>query len=130
MIAVSNKVPPQLSNSKSYSDWVHLVEIWTKFTDLGPERQVTSLVISLSEKALESILELDDKDTSGQDGVKLFLKNWTSYTRRMSYITSFKTLTTSNPIEEPLKQTSSNSLWSLTNITTSWNGTKLQFRRT
>ena len=71
MTTASNKVPPQLSNFKSYNDWVGLVNIWTKFTDLKPERQGPALVMSLSGKALESILELDDKDISYQDGAKL-----------------------------------------------------------
>ena len=39
MTTVSSKVPHQLSNFKSYNDWVRLVNIWTKFTDLEPERQ-------------------------------------------------------------------------------------------
>ena len=74
MATASNKVPPQHSNFKSYNDWVCLINIWTKFTDLEPERQGPALVMSLSGKALEAILELDDKDISSKDGVKLVEK--------------------------------------------------------
>ena len=74
MTTASNKVPPQLSNFKSYNDLVGLVNIWTKFTDLEPERQGPVLVMPLSGKALESILELDDKDITSQDGVKLIVE--------------------------------------------------------
>ena len=74
MATAGNKIPPQLSNFKSYNDWVCLVNIWTKFTDLEPERQGPALVMSLSGKALEAIRELDDKDISSQDGVKLIVE--------------------------------------------------------
>ena len=74
MTAASNKFPAQLSNFKSYNDLVRLVNIWTNFIDLEPEREGPALVVSLSGKALEAILELDDKDISSQDGVKLIVE--------------------------------------------------------
>ena len=74
MATASTKVPPQLSNFKNYNDWVRLVNIWTKLTDLEPERQGPTLFMSLSGKALEAILELDDKDISSKDGVKLIVE--------------------------------------------------------
>ena len=74
MTTASNKFPAQLSNFKSYNDLVRLVNIWTNFIDLEPEREGPALVASLSGKALEAILELDDKDISSQDGVKLVVE--------------------------------------------------------
>ena len=74
MTTASNKFPSQLSNFKSYNDLVRLVNIWTNFIDLEPEREGPALVASLSGKALEAILELDDKDISSQDGVKLVVE--------------------------------------------------------
>ena len=74
MTTASNKFPAQLSNFKSYNDLVRLVNIWTNFIDLEPEREGPALVASLSGKALEAILELDDKDISSQDGVKLIVE--------------------------------------------------------
>ena len=74
MATASNKVPPQLNNFKNYNDGVRLVNIWTKFTDIKPERQGPVLVMSLSGKALEATLELDDKDISSKDGIKLIAK--------------------------------------------------------
>ena len=70
----SNKVPPQRSNFESYNDWVRLVNILTKFTDREPERQRPALVMSLPGKAREAILELEDKDISSKDGVKLIVE--------------------------------------------------------
>ena len=74
MATASSKVPPQLRNFKSYNDWVRLVNIWTIFTDLETERQGLELVMSVSGKAFEAILELDDKDISSKDGIKLIVE--------------------------------------------------------
>ena len=73
MATASNKTPPLFNKSKSYSDWVRLVKLWTKFTDLEPTRQGPALVMSLEGKALDTILELDDKDISHEDGVTLII---------------------------------------------------------
>ena len=73
MATASNKTPPLFHKSKSYSDWVHLVNLWTKFTDLDPTRQGPALVMSLEGKALDTILELDDKDISHKDGVTMII---------------------------------------------------------
>ena len=34
MASKGNKVPPLLSKSKSYEDWVKKIKIWTKITSL------------------------------------------------------------------------------------------------
>ena len=73
MASASNKVPPKLSNFKNYSDWVRMVNIWTKFTDLDKVKQGPALVMSLSGKALETILELEDTIITGENGVKHIL---------------------------------------------------------
>ena len=73
MATASNKTPPLFNKSKSYSDWGGLVNLWTKFTDLDPTRQGPALVMSLEGKALDTILELDDKDISHKDGVTMII---------------------------------------------------------
>ena len=73
MATASNKTPPLFNKSKSYSDWVRLVKLWTKFTDLKPTRQGPALVMSLEGKALDTISKLDDKDISHEDGVTLII---------------------------------------------------------
>lgn len=75
MATASNKIPPQLSKSKSYSDWVRLVKLWTKFTDLDKGKQGPALVMTLQGKALDSILELSDEQISSEQGVdRIILK--------------------------------------------------------
>ena len=46
-----NKLPPLLSKSKSYDDWLQLVELWHKFTTLEPEKQGPAIVLSLEGEA-------------------------------------------------------------------------------
>ena len=59
-MASNNKSPPSLSNSKSYIDWLKLIDIWRKFTNLEPGKQGPAIVLSL---------EGDTAVISGTDGV-------------------------------------------------------------
>ena len=44
------------------------MKLWTEFTDLEPAKQGPALVMSVEGKALDTILELDDKDISHDNG--------------------------------------------------------------
>ena len=68
-MAVNNKSPPSLSNSKSYSDWLKLIEVWRKFTSLEPEKQGPAIVLSFEGEAQDAILELNTNDITDKDGV-------------------------------------------------------------
>lgn len=68
-MASNNKSPPLLSNSKSYNDWLKLIDIWRKFTTLEPEKQGPAIVLSLQGEAQDAILELDTSEISGENGV-------------------------------------------------------------
>ena len=54
------------------------MKLWTKFTDLEPARQGPALVMSLEGKALDIILELDDKDISHNNGVTTIINKLNS----------------------------------------------------
>ena len=68
-MASNNKSPPSLSNSKSYADWIKLIEIWRKFTSLEQEKQGPAIVLSLEGEAQDAILELSTNDITDKDGV-------------------------------------------------------------
>ena len=59
-MASNIKSPPSLSNSKAYIDWLKLIDIWRKFTNLEPGKQGPAIVLSL---------EGDTAVISGTDGV-------------------------------------------------------------
>ena len=46
-MASNNKSPLLLSNSKSYTDWLKLIDIWRKFTNLEPGKQGPAKILSL-----------------------------------------------------------------------------------
>ena len=73
-MAVNNKSPPSLSNSKSYSDWLKLIEVWRKFTSLEPEKQGPAIVLSFEGEAQDAILELNTNDITDKDGVNKIIK--------------------------------------------------------
>ena len=73
MDSPSNKCPPKLANHKVYADWVRLLKLWEQFTDLDKKRQGPAVVISLSGKALDSVLELEDEKIASEDGIKNIL---------------------------------------------------------
>ena len=53
-----NKSPPLLKNTKSYNDWIKLLEIWCQFTSLEPEKQGPAIVLTLEGEAQDAVLEL------------------------------------------------------------------------
>ena len=64
-----NKSPPLLSKSKSYDDWLKLVEIWRNFTTLEPEKQGPAIVLNLEGETQDAVLELTTNEISDKDGV-------------------------------------------------------------
>ena len=102
MTTVSSKVLPQLSNFKSYNAWYVWSIYWQSLLTSNLKRQRSALVISLSGKALEATLELQDKDISSQHGVKLIVEKLTSYTKKDELHEKFQDLETLNPMQEPL----------------------------
>ena len=66
----SNKALPLLYSCKPYDDWCKMVRVWTKFTDLLPEKLVATMFLSVNGKALDAALELEEEVISGKDRVK------------------------------------------------------------
>ena len=74
-MASNNKSQPSLSNSKSYSDWLKLIEIWRKFISLEPEKQGPAIVLSLEGEAQDAILELNTNYITDKDGVNKIIEH-------------------------------------------------------
>ena len=66
--------PPSLSNCESYEEWLKLINIWRRFTDLPAKRQGSALVLSLEDKALDAILEIDDEDIAKENGLNAIIE--------------------------------------------------------
>ena len=73
MASKNVKNPPHLENCATYELWEKKVELWQAVTDLKPEQQGPALVLALTEKAQDEVLEIPMTDIKGTDGVKKIL---------------------------------------------------------
>jgi len=73
MASAGPKKPPLIDKTKSYSDWVRLIKIWTKFTDLDKNKQGPAILMTLQGKSLDAALELTDTEISADTGVNLII---------------------------------------------------------
>ena len=69
MASNSSKTPPSLSKCKTYEDWLKLIKIWRSFTELPAKRQGSALVFFLEDEALDAVLEIDEAEIAGENGV-------------------------------------------------------------
>ena len=67
------KNPPLLESSASYESWEKSLKLWQLVTDLKVEKQGPALVLSLTGKAKEAVLELEVKEISSATGVQQIL---------------------------------------------------------
>lgn len=51
MVTTSNKVPPHLNTFKSYNDWIRIVNLWTKFTNLDKEKRDGCSYVTLQKRS-------------------------------------------------------------------------------
>ena len=77
MASNSFKTPLSLSKCKTYEDWLKLLKVWTRLTDLPGNRQGSGLVLSLEDEALDAALEIDDEDIAKENGVDAILERLT-----------------------------------------------------
>ena len=74
MASNSFKTPLSLSKCKTYEDWLKLIKVWTRLTDLPGNRQGSGLVLSLEDEALDAALEIDDEDVAKENVVDAILE--------------------------------------------------------
>ena len=68
------KNPPLLETAVSFEIWEKKVELWQTITDLKPEQQGAALVLALTAKAQDQVLELPTSEIKAADGVKKILE--------------------------------------------------------
>ena len=69
MASNSSKAPPSLSKCKTYEDWLKLTKVCRHFTVLPANRQGSALALSLEDKALDALLEIEGEDIAKGNGV-------------------------------------------------------------
>ena len=68
-----NLRPPILSETKSYDDWLKLVKIWSRSTDIEKSKQGSVLLLSLDSDSLDLALQIPEDDLFKDDGVKTLI---------------------------------------------------------
>ena len=84
-----NKAPPKLSVSKSYNDWVKLINIWLALTPLEKTKQGPALILSLEGKAQEVALQLDANEISAENGAQNVINKLNSLYKKDALIEKF-----------------------------------------
>ena len=101
MASNNSKTPPSLSKCKTYEDWLKLIKIWCRFTDLPKNRQGSALVLSLENEALDAVLELDDEDIGKDNGVDVIIDRLNKLFKKDSTITKYQTLEAFETFKRP-----------------------------
>ena len=76
---------------KIYEEWLKLIKVWRCFTDLPANRQGSTLVLSLEDEALDSVLEIDDVDIAKENGVDGITESLNRLLKKDSTITKYQT---------------------------------------
>ena len=92
MASNSLKTPPSLSKCKTYEDWLKLIKIWRKFSDLPVNRQGQALVLSLEDEALDAVLEIDESDISKENGIDFIIECLNRLFKKDSTVIKYQTL--------------------------------------
>ena len=67
MASNSFKTSPSLFKCKTYEDWLEVIKVWRRSTDLTINRQSSALLLSLEDKALDAVLEIDGEDIATEN---------------------------------------------------------------
>ena len=89
-MASTSKTPPFLSKCKTDEDWLKLIKIWRCFTELPAKRQGSALVLSLEDEALDAVLEIDEADIAGENGVDAITTRLNRLFQKDSTITKYQ----------------------------------------
>ena len=63
-------LPPKFTEDRPYEEWSRLVKWWQLQTNIKEEKQGMAIASSLEGKALDAVLQLDDKEIDCLEGVK------------------------------------------------------------
>ena len=89
MASNSSKTPPSLWKCKTYEDLLKLIKIWQKLSDLPGNRQGPALVLSLEDKTLGAVLEIDELDISKENGVDFIIECLNRLLKKDSTVTKY-----------------------------------------
>ena len=101
MSSKGNKVPPLLSRSKSYDDWVKKIKIWCKITSLPKADQGGAVLMTLEGEAEDKILELEEEQIIAENGIENILKHLDTIYKKNETVEKFEALDSFESYKRP-----------------------------
>ena len=92
MASNSSKTPPSSSKCKTYEDWLKLIKIWRKSSNVTANWQGPALVLSLEDEALDAVLEIDESDISKENGVDFIIERLNRLFKKDLTVVKYQTL--------------------------------------
>ena len=84
------KNPPLLENTTNFEIWEKKVDLWQALTDLKPEQQGPALVLALTEKAQDEVLQLETSVIKSATGVTQILEKLGSIYKKDALDSSYE----------------------------------------
>ena len=78
------KNPPKLENHDNYENWEKSLKLWRLATDLPKAKQGTAVVLSLTGKARDKVLELEIDEINSEAGLDLILVELAKFIKRIA----------------------------------------------
>ena len=88
----SSKTPPSSSKCKTYEDWLKLIKIWRKSSNVTANWQGPALVLSLEDEALDAVLEIDESDISKENDIDFIIERLNRLFKKDSTVIKYQTL--------------------------------------
>ena len=89
-MASNVKNPPIFNDDTNYEIWEKSLKVWQLVTDLKPEKQGPALILAISGKAQEIVLELSLDEIKAADGVETILTKLRTIYRKDSVDTAYE----------------------------------------
>ena len=82
-------------------DWLKLIKVLRRFTNLPANSQGSALVLSLEDESLDAVLEIDDKDIAKENGMDAIIERLNRSFKKDSTITKYKALEAFETLRRP-----------------------------
>ena len=100
-----SKDSPSLKSAKSYDDWIKLMNIWSRYTDLAKIKQGPALILQLQDEAQETALTLTEDEIVSENGVQLIIEKLDKIYKQYETFKKSHTLETFETYKRPANTT-------------------------
>ena len=105
MASTKRQVPPSLPEAKSYDDWLKLVKIWRRITDVEKSKQGSTLLLSLKGEAQEAALQVSEDDLVKDNGIDYVINELDKLYKKDDTLKKFEILDSFETYRRPANTT-------------------------